>query len=261
VLLLPHLESQVEYEQFQLKLPVGDVASEQARSLELAVMKCPSDPYNDASNHFQRATPLKQTDSGYARGNYALNAGTSQRCLMGKLEGKPIDPNCTDGIRVEGPNLLVTDSSAWGNGIAGINKSFRFSQISRGLSKTVGVDEIRAGVNPADRRGVWALGFVGSSVTYDHGKYGSKAPNSGEDLIQGCFFAVAREGIGGLDALGMPCGLNQRLDMSERATSRSLHPGGVNSLRLDASVDFVSNDVDETIWHDMHNRGDSLAVE
>ena len=258
VLLLPQLELSIEYDQFQRTLPVGHASHERVRSLELAVLKCPSDAYNVEDNHFQRSLPLKFTDRGYARGNYALNAGTSQRCLMGILEGRAIDSDCTDGIRVEGPSLLVSDSSAWGNGVAGINKSFRFSQITRGLSKMVAVEEIRAGANPADRRGVWALGFVGSSVTYDHGKYGSKRPNGGDDLIQGCFFAVAKEGIGQLETRGMSCGLKQRLDISERATARSMHSGGVNVLHLDGSVIFVADDVDETIWHDMHNRASSL---
>lgn len=258
ILLLPHLESQAEQDQFDMRSPVGDAQNERGRSEELAFLKCPSDVYNGADNRFQRTTPLNQFDLGYARGNYALNGGTSQRCLMGTLEGRPIDPDCTDGIRVEGPNLLVTDSSAWGNGVAGINKSFRFGQITRGLSKTVAVEEIRAGVNPADRRGVWALGSVGSSVTYDHGKYGSNGPNAGEDLIQGCFFAAAKAGgPGELDAIAMPCRLNQSIDISERATSRSMHGSGVNVLKLDGSTIFVPNDVDPTIWHYMHSRTDT----
>ena len=257
IMLLPYLESEVEQDQFDMKLPVGDSRNERARSQELALLKCQSDGYNGAENRFQRATPLDQSDLGYARANYAINGGTSQRCLMGMLEGRPIDPDCTDGIRVQGANLLVTDSSAWGNGIAGINKSFRFSQFTRGLSKTVAVEEIRAGVNPADRRGVWALGSVGSSLTYDHGKYGSLGPNTGEDLIQGCFFAVAKAGSGQLDALGMPCALNQGIDISERATSRSMHGGGINLLMLDGSTVFVSDDIDVAVWHYMHSRTDT----
>ncbi|MBI3838369.1 MAG: DUF1559 domain-containing protein [Planctomycetia bacterium] len=258
ILILPYMESQVEQDQFNLTLSVGDSANERARSQELTVFKCPDDPYNGSDNHFQRATPLKQFDSGYARGNYALNGGTSQRCLMGMLKGRPIDSKCTDGIRVEGPDLVTNDSTAWGNGIAGVNKSFRLSQFQRGLSKTIAVEEIRAGVNSADRRGVWALGLVGSSATYDHGIYGSNGPNTGEDLVQGCFFIVAQAGAGQLEALAMPCVLNTNIDLSERATSRSLHSGGVNLLKLDGSAAYVSDGVDSTIWHYMHSRTDAV---
>jgi prepilin-type processing-associated H-X9-DG protein len=247
----------VEHDQFNLTLPVGDSANERTRSQELPVLKCQDDPYNGSDNRFQRATPLKQLDSGYARGNYALNGGTSQRCLMGQLNGRVIDTKCTDGIQVEAPDLINTDSRAWGNGVAGINRSFNFAQIQRGLSKTIAVEEIRAGVNSADRRGVWALGLVGSSGTYDHGIYGSNGPNTGEDLIQGCFFIVAQAGTGQLEALAMPCVLNTGIDISERATSRSLHAGGVNFLKLDGSAAYVSDAVDSTIWHYMHSRTDT----
>jgi prepilin-type N-terminal cleavage/methylation domain-containing protein len=257
ILLLPHLESQVEQSQFNMTLPVGDAANERARAQELPVLKCPSDAYNGADNRFQRATPVNQFDSGYARGNYAINGGTSQRCLMGVLNNRPIDPRCTDGVQVDGPDLITNDFRAWGNGIAGINKSFRLTQIQRGLSKTVAVEEIRAGVNPSDRRGVWALGFIGSSTTYDHGLYGSNGPNAGDDLIQGCFFAAAKAGPGALEVLAMPCGLNGLPDISERATSRSMHSGGVKLLKLDGSVTFVFDDVDGTIWHFMHSRTDT----
>jgi prepilin-type processing-associated H-X9-DG protein len=236
---------------------VGDAMNERARSQELPLLKCPSDAYNGADNRFQRATPQNQFDSGYARGNYAINGGTSQRCLMGVLNNRPIDSKCTDGIQVEGPDLITNDSRAWGNGIAGINKSFRFNQLQRGLSKTIAIEEIRAGVNPADRRGAWALGVVGSSVTYDHGLYGSNGPDAGEDLIQGCFFAVAKAGMGQLEALGMPCVMNVTIDISERATSRSMHSGGVNLLKVDGSAQFIADSVDATIWHYMHSRTDT----
>jgi len=176
---------------------------------------------------------------------------------MGTLNGRPIDADCIDGINVLGPDLLRTDSSAWGNGIGGINKSFRIAQISRGLSKTVAIEEIRAGVNSSDRRGVWALGSVGSSLTYDHGKYGNNGPNRGDDLVQGCLFVVAKAGFGQLESLGMPCGLSQEIDISEGATSRSMHGAGVNLLKLDGSVLMVTDDVDPSVWHYMHCRSDT----
>ncbi len=256
ILLLPNLESEAEQERFNMAIPIADASNEGARSQELPILKCPSDAFNGPGNQFQRSTPFDEVDSGYARGNYALNAGTSQRCVM----DAPLNINCTDGLHLVGP-LVGGHSSVWGNGIAGINKSFRFSQILRGLSKTVAVEEIRAGVNTADRRGVWALGFVGSSITYDHGLFGNNGPNLGNDRIQGCFFAAARAGPGGLEALAMPCQLYASPDISERATSRSMHPGGILLLKLDGAVAFVSNDVDGTIWHCMHSRNDTTHID
>jgi prepilin-type N-terminal cleavage/methylation domain-containing protein len=256
ILILPYLELQAEQAQFNLAMPIADASNERARSQELSLLKCPTDAFNGPDNRFQRATPFKIVDSGYARGNYAINAGTSQRCVM-QAGAKS---NCPDGVQLEGP-LLGAHSSVWGNGIAGVNKSFRFSQIQRGLSKTVAVEEIRAGVNAADRRGAWALGFVGSSATYDHGLYGSNGPNFGNDLIQGCFFAAATAGPGALEVLAMPCELYSVPDISERATSRSMHSDGVMLLKLDGSVTFVSDDMDGTIWHYMHSRTDTTHID
>jgi hypothetical protein len=54
----------------------------------------------------------------------------------------------------------------------------------------------------------------------------------------------------------MPCRsrANPLEEVSERATARSRHPYGVNVGLLDGSVHFVSDTVDQRVWHDMHSR-------
>ena len=165
------------------RCPLGDAANVAARAAELPFMKCPTDPANSVDNHFQRSG-LSATDVGYARGNYAINGGTSRRCLT-RLSTRKI--NCTDGVHVDGTDLRnrhLAGLGQWGHRRQSVDAGA--AEFSCGMSKLVLVEEIRAGVHPLDRRGVWSLGFAGSSVTACHGLYGNNGPNRGKDVIQGC---------------------------------------------------------------------------
>jgi prepilin-type N-terminal cleavage/methylation domain-containing protein/prepilin-type processing-associated H-X9-DG protein len=258
IALLPFLDQVELYGSLNLNVPIGDSDNEAARATEIALMLCPTDPASAPDNRFQRSG-LTQPDTGYARANYAINAGTNRRCLT-RLSRRRL--SCPDGVSVNGSDLRVDTSQVWGSGVAGLNRSMRLSEFVAGLSNTIAVEEIRAGVNPLDRRGVWALGLPGSSITACHGLYGNNGPNTGKDVIQGCSEAVTQGGDPELQ--GMPClraKTDPRLEISERATARSLHPGGVNVLMADGSARFVTNEIDKRAWHDLHRRDHSDPVE
>ncbi len=80
IALLPFLGEERLYGSFNLDAPIGAAVNENARATDLAIMICPSDSANIPAGHFQR-TGLTAPDQGYARGNYAINAGTNRRCL------------------------------------------------------------------------------------------------------------------------------------------------------------------------------------
>jgi prepilin-type N-terminal cleavage/methylation domain-containing protein/prepilin-type processing-associated H-X9-DG protein len=255
MLLLPLLEEGSLSGQFDSRVPSGHPNNEKARSTELAIMKCPTDSYNGADNHFQRS--LVASDAGYARGNYAMNLGTNHSCLTGF-------PGCQDGFSFEGQDLASNNRRVWGSGIGGANNSTQFREFPNGLSRTVALEEIRAGIDPWDRRGVWALGFVGCSATSAHGNSGgngNQGPNKGLDFIQGCPQLQSRLG-GRLDAENMPCNYRRiPIEISERATARSLHSDGVNLLMADGSTHFVVDSVDADVWHYMHRRDAPKTIE
>ncbi|MEZ6049298.1 MAG: SUMF1/EgtB/PvdO family nonheme iron enzyme [Planctomycetaceae bacterium] len=146
----------------------------------------------------------------------------------------------------------------WGNGIAGINKSFNRKEIINGSSTTVALEEIRAGIDPLDSRGVWALGQIGGSITWGHGMVGDDGgPNSsqkdnGSDDIYGAPKLYEKLGREVIAAEKM--GACDYCDENAQATARSKHPGGVNVLMLDGSVKFVSDAIEITLWHVMHSR-------
>jgi hypothetical protein len=130
------------------------------------------------------------------------------------------------------------------------------------------IDEIRAGIDPIDPRGVWALGMVGSSTTCCHGIYnlGNTGPpnnlSPNADDIVGCSALIAKFGIAKLTEMGMPCQVNKAsgVEVSNQATSRSMHPMGVHILMLDGSAHYIGENVDPQVWQDLHSNltsGDS----
>jgi prepilin-type N-terminal cleavage/methylation domain-containing protein len=259
VFILPNLEEVALHESVDSRLPISHSHNRKAVSTELSIMKCPSDGWNGGDNQFARSG-LGSVDANYARGNYAMNGGSNNGCLMRlSLESPP--GSCKDGYQVNGTNLETDVSQVWGSGIGGINKSFGFREFPRGLSHTVAAEEIRAGVHPLDRRGVWALGFVGSSITAAHGRWGNRGPNAGSDSIQGCGEVTAL--LGDPAGSGMPCSKfsDPLYDISDQATARSLHSGGVNLMLMDGSVHFVTNSVELSLWHEMHMRDSKVVLE
>ncbi len=46
-----------------------------------------------------------------------------------------------------------------------------------------------------------------------------------------------------------------------RIGARSMHPGGVHVLMCDGSTPFVQDLVDADVWHAMHTRNQSEAVD
>ncbi len=226
----------------------------------MPALKCPSDGYNDAGNHFQRSAYMGVADDGYARGNYAMNGGTNDSCLMGVVSPwTPPENPCSDGYWIDGNDLKTNVRRVWGSGIGGINKGFAYREFPRGLSKMVAIDEIRAGVNSADPRGVWALGFVGASATAGHGTFaragGPNNPSAKSDVIANCMDLQSKVGgAAALAAMGMGCNEWRVAGSSFEAGARSLHQDGVNILMLDGSVHFVDDDIDKDLWHNMHRR-------
>jgi prepilin-type N-terminal cleavage/methylation domain-containing protein len=258
-MLLPFIEESSLESSVDAAVPIGHSRNKTVRAADLPTLKCSSDLYNGVDNHYQRISEMGISDEGYARSNYAMNFGTNASCLKAfPFPGSPYG-DCTDGYFVDGDDLKTSVRAFWGSGIGGVNKSMAFRAFPRGLSKMVAVDEIRAGVNSSDPRGVWALGFIGASGTAGHGIHrqagGPNNPNPKADLIANCGRVQAR--VGGADVLaGMGMGCNAWLEPSAsfEAGARSMHPDGVNLLMLGGSVHFVMDDVDANVWHNMHRR-------
>ncbi|MBI3837626.1 MAG: DUF1559 domain-containing protein [Planctomycetia bacterium] len=254
VMSLPQPEEEALFQQWDRSVPVSNAANAKVRTAELAIMKCPSDPYN--SVHYVRGLGVGLQGNEYARGNYAINVGPDNNCVNGTTTP---DGPCILGFIAAGGDLRTKNSQVWGSGIAGANRSFRFSDITDGLSKTVALDEIRSGIDPLDPRGVWALGQVASSLIARHGKFadagGPNPLNPGSEEFIGCTALVQRVGPSRLAAEQMPCSFQGTVgEANIQGAARSMHSGGVNVLCADGSVHFVIDEVDADVWHAMHTR-------
>ncbi len=138
-------------------------------------------------------------------------------------------------------------------------------RIVDGVSNTIAIAEIRTRDHPQDMRGAWMIGWAGStqlafdmhhcgqtqlSGTYYESYCGNEVslghtqlPNnerSISDVLQICpEFAQAQ-------LEGMPCAAREDAGFWS-AAPRSLHPGGVHVSRLDGSVDFLDNNINEFV--------------
>lgn len=250
ILLLPFLGQQQAADLADARFSIGASQNAGLRRLGLDAMNCPSDEFNRLDNAY-RYKPTEKVDVEFARGNYAINGGTNS---FHTTEGTTRTPTGDHA------HLIMNDERRefryWGNGIAGFNQSFRLDEFNNGRSTLVAFNEIRAGIHPVDPRGAWALGHIASSVTWGHGVNGDAGgPNNlwvRSDDIQGGGKLNEIFGPKELVRLGMPC--VSYIDENQNAASRSRHPAGVNAAFLDGAVRFVSDRIDQSLWHVMHSR-------
>jgi prepilin-type N-terminal cleavage/methylation domain-containing protein len=253
IMLLPHVEQNALYKSFNQSLPVDDPSNAAARETSLIFMLCPSDAFN--RQFYQRALAAgTAAGHNYARGNYAANYGPQKGCYLSQ-------PGCTNGNNVANPDLLNVNMVVWGTGVVGVNLSYRLRDFPGGTSRIVAIDEVRAGIDPLDPRGVWALGLAGSSGTVGDGifNFSTTSPvNSSQataDQFAGCKALIAKYGLTKLTQMGMPCASDivNGLEATVQATARSMHPNGVHVVMLDGSAHFVSENIDPQIWTDIHS--------
>jgi prepilin-type N-terminal cleavage/methylation domain-containing protein len=219
------------------------------RAAKLSFMICPSDkghdvlfspgPYSKSLNAHDAPR-----EGGWARGNYAGNAGAEK---------------CEDTAGGE--------SYMNGGGVISPHFGAKLGMLTAadGASNTIMLNEVRVGINAMDRRGVWALGFAGSSLTCGNaGDENTTSPNDyndDADEIQGCNDITQHdEKLGESDGMGCQShhdgggAVPTDFEYSRTAQARSRHPGGVNACFSDGGVRFVRNDISRRIWRAMLTR-------
>ncbi|MEZ6132681.1 MAG: SUMF1/EgtB/PvdO family nonheme iron enzyme [Planctomycetaceae bacterium] len=249
-LLLPFLNQSELASQFQRDLPIGAAENEQGRTTRLPLMSCPSDTFNNPDNPYTLELDSQRSIS-FARGNYAVNGGT--HCFN---EGE----GSTAYLTGDNAHLQVSPKTRefrfWGNGIAGFNVHFTYDDFENGTANLVALEELRAGVHSIDPRGAWAVGQIGGSVTWAHGVNGDAyGPNNQHPKSDDLLYGDRLNQVVGAEFLKnsqMPC--VSYIDLNFQATSRSMHPGGVNVATVDGAVRFVSDAIDPGLWHVIHSR-------
>ena len=215
-------------------ITLGLYANSTVTSTKLAVFQCSS----DRDTTFTWPAPFNASLPGDSRGNYAANWGNTQwdQGLFTTNFSAPANA----GLPL--PNTTLPMPFPF------FPKAISFASVTDGLSNTVILSEILKG-NGGDIRGdLWAsLPGANAFIT-------RFTPNGFID-----YYRQAVPGLGVIatgDVLpagwcapdpGLPC-FNGAVEQATFAGSRSLHPGGVNSLLGDGSVKFIKNTINPVTW-------------
>jgi len=244
VLLLPYLEQEALYRSANVGryMQSGDQSWRRVRSVALPLFVCPS----DSGHHILFGLPDKVTtqedldkNGKWARGNYAANAGPGY--FHDTERGASSKPK-------EG-------------GLLGINWGISLSELAQqdGTSHTVLFNEVRVGIEERDRRGTWAMGLAGSSVTAANATIGDcPAPNDREPLsddIEDCGL-YWNEGLGPRERMGCSNHHPPHNWANWQAQARSRHLGGVNACFADGSIRFIRDSITSNVWELMLSRND-----
>jgi prepilin-type N-terminal cleavage/methylation domain-containing protein len=204
------------------------------RNTELQVMLCPTD--NGRGRPYDGGTA---SGGLWARGNYAYNYGL----------GFPLNNRSTDGQNSVWDKTFfhAGEKVFCGRGVGGADIGMTTSKIEDGTSKTIALLEVRTGLTPKDRRGVWAMQMIGSNILGQHGANYGLGPNDcqpGSDDIRDNVAIIAEAGEGLLKAECMMPFNSESWNVSAQSTSRSRHPGGIFAAMCDGSVQFISDFID-----------------
>ena len=256
ILLMPNYEQQNLYAAHEtgirnyLPSNGADQSWRNIRNNRLNVFKCPSDTGHDQ--------PFALNGGNWARGNYAANAGPGW--LNWTLGGESNTGN-------------ATSTSAGQNnagGPFGANYGARLSEVINqdGSSNTILLNEIRVGINVNDRRGVWAMGLCGSSLTAASAIGDATVPNDQNEFsddIEDCRLVRQMAGVpatSGLAKLRMGCSNDNQPNNwpNWQAQARSRHPAGVQSCFADGSVHMIPNTIAQSTWRLLLARNDGQVV-
>jgi prepilin-type N-terminal cleavage/methylation domain-containing protein len=268
IMILPHTEYNGLYKLINHNKPMSDPSNASARATVIPTMLCPSDQYNRKPFSGLAGQHTLSMGDNWARGNYAANGG------LGMLENNSNSQFMAGGIGTPGwqsPRV---------RGIMGSGCSLTTAKVVDGLSHTILLAEIRAGVADYDTRGVWAMsgacpsGIWGAS--YQAGDdYGPNCPIFSADDMINCTQLRTAYGDASFDQTGtnglavqanMPC---SGVDMyNEQQTARSVHTGGVYSAFADGSVHWISDSVQSSpssagspsIWDCLLSSGDGKTI-
>jgi prepilin-type processing-associated H-X9-DG protein len=251
ILLLPHLEQDNLYRTINVANYLASNGIDQSwRNIRSATVKsylCPSDTNQDQ--------PFALNGGGWARGNYAANAGP------GWLNWTQNGHSDSGGATAAG-----TENAG---GPMGINWGATLTTLATedGTSNTILFNEVRVGVNQNDRRGVWAMGLAASSITAAHAIGDCTTPNDTNpksDDIENCQQIYGndltfRDNMGPVMRIGCSWDNAPQNWPNWQGQARSQHSNGVNVCFCDGSVRFISNDVPQTTWFRMNSRNDGAT--
>jgi prepilin-type N-terminal cleavage/methylation domain-containing protein/prepilin-type processing-associated H-X9-DG protein len=224
---LPFIEQRALHEKWTEGLVYSSQPNLDLCRIQLKSHMCPTDRWTFSTwgNGGQRMANM----------NYAVNLGNTTVYRVSPF----------NGVTFQGAPFEYVENHA-----ANRPPTYSFAAITDGTSSTLMLAEVRQGQRPSsgpqtDLRGLQWYGHHAGITTLE-------VPNTKvPDYIQSGWCADPT----GAAAIGMPCATESGQDTGstpKNLSSRSLHPGGVQTAMCDGSVQYVSNNIDLITWR---NRG------
>lgn len=228
VKLMPYLEQTAIFQGVNFS---GDVTEQfekntDVRRTVLSVLRCPSDPY----------PPL--TETGQAVTNYAPSVGAQRTFSDGNSCPEPEGNEFGNGDDLSPfTHLLYATSGIFSR----INFAASISQIPDGLSNTIAMGEVVPDCNyELILRGWWdsQIFYVGTAATINYDSCTPTTPPWPAKQTCSTFF-----------------------NWNTSAGFKSKHPGGAHFVLADASVRFISENIDYLNYQRLGDRADGQSVE
>ena len=128
--------------------------------------------------------------------------------------------------------------------IFGINRGARIADIRDGTSHTLAVAEYLTGTKDDLRAWPWGQRGGGQFL------YVANTPNTSLPDSFPAYSVYCQNGNGNLPALNLPC-TTATAEGNVTAAARSQHPGGVNAVLADGSVQFFSENINADKWRSL----------
>lgn len=230
-----------------------------------ASFRCPSQGLPDITGRFDSDNFNRLT-----KGNYAGNFGSHTYMYPSKFLN--FRAGAFDVVDI-GKNGTKATSITQQRGIwkMASNSGISLAEVTDGPSKTIMASEVLNFPDPSDPRGVWVWPGLGGSG-YTAGLLAASTMNSDPTDLSGAtpnstipdriFYCTT---MASAPNIPEQCTQFNQAPTSTSdgtwASARSAHPGGVNVVLLDGSVQFMSDEIASAVWAALHTRAGLRSVE